>query len=136
MSDAARAPGRHLPVRGIVLTHGEMCFGMVDAVRKIAGAPDEALVAVSNDGSGPEELQRRVAEAAGDGPSLIFTDLQSGSCAFAARLACREPESRRVVFGANLPMLLDFVFHRELPLDELVERMIEKGRESIHSLEL
>jgi hypothetical protein len=28
-------------------------------------------------------------------------------------------------------MLLDFVFHRELPVDELVERVLEKGRSGI-----
>lgn len=122
-------------VKGVVLTHGSMCHGMVDAVRKIAGAPEEALEAVSNDGRGPDDLYRAVADAAGRGPTLIFTDLQTGSCALAARFACRDPEQRRVIFGANLPMLLDFVFHRELELDDLVDRLLERGRTAIRSLE-
>jgi len=122
-------------VRGIVLTHGSMSFGMVDAVRKISGAPEEALVALTNEERGPDELFAMVVEAAGDGPAVIFTDLQTGSCALAARFACRDPGGRRVVFGANLPMLLDFVFHRDLPLDDLVERLIERGRNEIRALE-
>jgi len=128
MSEGA-SPG----VKGVVLTHGTMCFGMVDAVRKIAGAPADALVPLSNEGKGPDDLLRAVGELAGDDPVLIFTDLQTGSCALTARFVCRDPRGRRVVFGANLPMLLDFVFHRNLPLDELVERLIRGGRDAIRS---
>jgi mannose/fructose-specific phosphotransferase system component IIA len=122
-------------VRGIVLTHGSMSFGMVDAVRRISGAPEEALIPLSNEDRGPEALFAAVAEAAGTGPAVIFTDLQTGSCALAARFACRDPGRRRVIFGTNLPMLLDFVFHRDLPLDRLVERLLATGRNEIRSLE-
>jgi mannose/fructose-specific phosphotransferase system component IIA len=41
-----------------------------------------------------------------------------------------------VLCGANLPMLLDFVFHRDMPLETLSERLIAKGREGIRSLRL
>ncbi len=122
-------------VRGIVLTHGTMCHGMVDAVRKITGAGDEVLLAISNEGLGPEALLRMVTEVVGEGPVIIFTDLQTGSCALAARFACRDPGTRTVVFGANLPMLLDFVFQRHLPLEELVERLVERGKTGIRALE-
>ncbi len=123
------------PVRGIVLTHGTMCHGMVDAVRKITGVEEEALMALSNDGLGPDALLRMVSEVTGEGPVVVFTDLQTGSCALAARFACRNPGTRTVVFGANLPMLLDFVFHRHLPLDALVERLVERGKAGIRALE-
>ncbi len=123
------------PVKGIVVTHGSMCHGMVDAVRKIAGVDDEALEAVSNDGRSPETLLEAVTRAAGSGPALIFTDLQTGSCALTARFVCRDPGNRQVIFGVNLPMLLDFVFHRELPLPALVERLLAQGRSAIRSLE-
>ena len=39
-----------------------------------------------------------------------------------------------MVCGVNLPILLDFVFHRDVPLDELVTRLVEKGREGIRPL--
>lgn len=122
-------------VRGVLVTHGAMSFGMVDAVRKIAGIPDGVVVAVSNEGKGVDELVDAVVEVAGNDPVIIFTDLQTGSCALAARFACRQPENRRILFGVNLPMLLDFVFHRTLPLDELTQRLIAKGREAIVALE-
>lgn len=122
-------------VRGIVLTHGTMCEGMVDAVRKIAGIESDALTPISNEGRGPEELALAVEQISALHPTLIFTDLQTGSCALAARLACRSPSGVRVVFGTNLPMLLDFVFHRDLPLDDLLERLINLGRRAIDSFE-
>jgi mannose/fructose-specific phosphotransferase system component IIA len=34
----------------------------------------------------------------------------------------------------NLPILLDFVFHRDMPLDELVPRLVGKGRDGIREL--
>lgn len=115
-------------IRGLLVAHGAMAEGMVDAVRRIAGTPPEALLPVSNEGLGPNELQQRVEELLGSDPAIIFTDLQSGSCTMAARITCGEQHPRAVLCGVNLPMLLDFVFHRELPLEELVPRLLEKGR--------
>jgi len=40
-----------------------------------------------------------------------------------------------VVCGMNLPMLLEFVFHRELPLSELVPRLLRKGKEGVETAE-
>jgi mannose/fructose-specific phosphotransferase system component IIA len=31
----------------------------------------------------------------------------------------------------NLPMLLEFVFHRELSLSQLVPRLLAKGKEAV-----
>lgn len=122
------------PVTGILLTHGAMAEGMVDAVRRIAGPDPDALVPMSNEGCSPDALVRQLDEAAGDRPVIIFTDLQMGSCAVAARVTCGAPATRGVVFGVNLPILLDFVFHRDLPLDELVPRLVARGREGVQGL--
>jgi mannose/fructose-specific phosphotransferase system component IIA len=119
-------------VRGLVVAHASLAEGLVASVRQISGAGEDALAALSNEGLGPEGLQARVAEALGDGPGIVFTDLPSGSCAFAARkLSLTRPDTA-ILCGANLPMLLDFVFHRELPLPELVDRLVQKGRTAIH----
>lgn len=119
-------------VRGVVLAHGDMARGMVDAVRKISGAGEEALVPLSNEGRTPEALREALDELIGEAPAVVFTDLLAGSCAMAALAASRRGDTV-VVCGANLPMLLDFVFHRDLPLDELRARLQSKGREGIRS---
>lgn len=120
-------------IRGVVVAHGPMARAMVDAVRRIAGDAADALEPLSNEDKGPEALKEELDRAMGEGPVIVFADLQSGSCGMAALSSCREGGRRVVVCGVNLPMLLDFVFHRDLPIDELVERMLERGRASITS---
>lgn len=113
--------------------HGEMAEGLVDAVARISGIGREALHPLSNNGRSPEALQAELSELLESGPTVVFTDLPSGSCAVTARLCCRREEETAVIFGVNLPILLDFVFHRHLPLRELVPRLLEKGRVSLSS---
>lgn len=119
------------PARGVVVGHGEMASGLVSAVRRIAGGAADALEALSNDGKAPEVLKGEIERLAGDDRVVVFVDLQAGSCGVAAYACCRERSQRAVICGVNLPMLLDFVFHRELPLDELADRLIQKSRASI-----
>jgi mannose/fructose-specific phosphotransferase system component IIA len=120
-------------VKGLVLAHGAMAEGLVDAVSRIAGVADGVLTCLSNDGKSPEMLQEEVGKFIGKGPIIIFTDLPSGSCAVTARLCCRENGEEAVISGVNLPILLDFVFHRDLPLEALVPRLLEKGKGSVKS---
>jgi N-acetylgalactosamine PTS system EIIA component len=117
--------------RGVVIGHGGMATGMVDAVRRIAGVGEDVLVPLSNDGKGPEALRGELDQLISSGRVVVFTDMHAGSCAMAARVACREKGERAVVCGVNLPMLLDFVFNRELPLDQLVPRLVEQGRAAV-----
>jgi mannose/fructose-specific phosphotransferase system component IIA len=128
MSEAQRTH-----VRGVLVAHGEMARGMVDAVRKISGLAQDRLVPLSNEGRSPERLRSELAELLGSGPAIVFTDLQAGSCALAA-LATGGGEHTVVICGVNLPMLLDFAFHPDLPLDELADRLVTKGREGIRRL--
>ena len=132
-SSSCTPASREAGVQGIVLTHGSLCFGLVDAVRKIVGEPGPDLTPVSNEGRGPKELEELVRDLAMPGPTIIFADLGTGSCALAARLASRDPRGTRILFGVNLAILLDFIFHRQMPVDELVERLIDKGRAAIGS---
>lgn len=118
-------------VRGLIVAHGSLASALAGAVRQISGCEEDALLAISNDGRGPDHLLQLVRDAAGDAPVVIFTDLVSGSCAFAARKIALDRPDTAIVSGTNLPLLLDFVFHRDLPLRALVDRLVEKGRGGI-----
>jgi mannose/fructose-specific phosphotransferase system component IIA len=116
------------PVTGVLLGHGSMPDGMVDAVRHITGCEAEALVPVSNRGMSPEALADAVRAAIGEAPSIVFTDLPSGSCGFVARRLLQGRSDLVVVSGVNLPLLVEFVMNRQLSLAELVPRLLSKGR--------
>ena len=121
------------PTVGVVVAHGELAEALVRAVEGISGVGG-ALHPVSNADCTPRELRRRVSDAVGGRSAVIFADMASGSCAFASRRAAGALASASVVTGVSLPMLLDFVFHREMPGPELAERVAGKGRSSIRAL--
>ena len=110
---------------GVVVAHGAMAEGLVSAAKKIAGAPAEALIALSNDGKSPVELRAELDSLAGNNRAVVFVDLQSGSCGMAALSCCKDSVRRVVICGVNLPMILDFVFHSEEPLPDIVARAVE-----------
>ena len=58
-------------VRGIVLAHGLMARGMVDAVRKISGVDEGVVVPLSNEGKSPEALREELDLLLGKGPKQI-----------------------------------------------------------------
>ncbi len=116
-------------VTGIVVAHGQLAAALVDAVERISGVTG-ALRAVSNAGCSPDALRDRIeAVLPGRGATILFVDLASGSCAFAVLSMARTSGDATVITGVNLPMLLDFVFHRHLSVEELAERVLAKGRE-------
>lgn len=129
MSDAGSRA--HEPARGVVVAHGKLADGLVSAVRQIAGVTPEALVAVPNLGLGREELCERTEKALSGARNLVFTDLPGGSCHLAAMIVTRKLPEVPVITGVNLPMLLDFVFNRALHFEELVPRLVQKGRTAI-----
>jgi mannose/fructose-specific phosphotransferase system component IIA len=118
-------------IRGVIVAHGPMAIAMVEAVRRIAGDRADALHPLSNDGKSPVDLKADLDAAIGEGPVVVFVDIQAGSCCMAALSSCRDRARRVVVTGVNLPMLLDFVFHRDLPIDDVVERLVQTGRAAI-----
>ena len=119
------------PIRGIVVAHGSLAVGLVDAVHRICGADADCLVPLSNMGLSPERLAEAIGQAAGPGPTIVFTDLIGGSCGFVAARLCRELPNLAAIGGVNLPLLLDFVHHRQSPLPELLPRLLQRGRASI-----
>lgn len=112
---------------GVIVAHADVASALVSAVEEISGIRG-ALVALSNRECAPEELERRLADSVRPGPAVVFVDLGSGSCAHVGRRVGRRAGDVAVITGVNLPMLLDFVFHRGLPLAELSERLEEKAR--------
>jgi len=117
-------------LRGVVVCHGRLAGALVDAAEQISGVTG-ALQAVSNTGCDRGTLEERVAEAVGAGPAVVFVDLASGSCLFAVLNRLRSMATAKVVTGVNLAMLVDFVFHRDLPLEVAAARAAVAGGKAI-----
>lgn len=120
-------------VRAVIIGHGELAAGLVSAVRRITGLDPDVLVPLSNEGLGPDGVRERLDEILAGGPGVVFADLREGSCGIGGRKVCLGRSDRLLVTGANLPVLLEFVTHRELPMDELAIRLVDRGRSSIVS---
>jgi mannose/fructose-specific phosphotransferase system component IIA len=117
-------------LHGVVVCHGRLAGALVDAAEQISGVTG-ALKAVSNSGCDRGALEERVAEAVGDGPAVVFVDLASGSCLFAVLNRLKASAAAKTVTGVNLAMLVDFVFHRSLPLEEAAARAAIAGTKAI-----
>jgi mannose/fructose-specific phosphotransferase system component IIA len=117
-------------LRGVVVCHGTLASALVQAAEQISGVSG-ALVPVSNSGCDRETLEERVLAAVADRPAVVFVDLASGSCLFAALNRLKSKEMVKVVTGVNLAMLVDFVFHRSLPPAEAASRAAAAGEKSI-----
>jgi PTS system ascorbate-specific IIA component len=86
--------------------------------------PDAAL------GCG-RELLARINDGSG---AIVFTDVYGATPSrIAAQLAV--PDRVRVVAGVNLPMLLKAIQNRRMPVDELVESLLESGRRAIRAVD-
>lgn len=117
-------------ITGVVVGHGVLAAALIDAVARIAGA-DNGLVPISNTDCDRGTLESRITDAVGEGPAVVFIDMPSGSCMFAAMHRLRDMPGMRVVTGVNLAMLLEFVFHRDGALDEVAARVADAGTTAI-----
>jgi mannose/fructose-specific phosphotransferase system component IIA len=120
------------PTRGVIVSHAAVAQALLSAVAAITGVSD-ALVAVSNDGCDSGALAARLARAIGDQPTVLFVDLPGGSCLTSAVRLARGKSDVAVVTGVNLAMLLDFVFHRDVPPAEAARRAVDAGSKAIRT---
>ncbi len=66
---------------------------------------------------------------------VVVTDMFGGSPSNLSLPACTAP-NRRILYGANLPMLIKLAKSRDLPLQAATEVALESGRKYINSLEI
>jgi PTS system N-acetylgalactosamine-specific IIA component len=132
MSEAAsKTATPPVAVRAIVAGHGDFAAGLVSAVQQITGRGSafQAVSARDLSGADLETMIRKAIDATG--ARVVFTDLQAGSCSMAARRISRTMPEVLLIAGANLPMLLDFVFADSVPPVDAARHAMERGRAAI-----
>ncbi len=69
----------------------------------------------------------------GDGV-VVVTDMFGGSPSNLSLMACR-PDDRKILYGANLPMLIKLAKSRHLPISDAVKAALAAGRKYIDSFD-
>ena len=117
--------------RAIVAGHGEFAAGLISAVEQITGRGDQ-LVPVSVQKLSVADIESLLREKMVEHDvTVIFTDLQAGSCTMASRRILRGMDDAVLIAGANLPTLLDFVFAEGKSAAEAARHAAERGRAAI-----
>ena len=132
MSEAA---GGDVPVRAIIAGHGEFADGLVSAVDAITGRGGvfRSVSARGLSGVELEALPRRTIEETG--ATVVFTDLQAGSCTMAARRVLRDRQDVLFVAGAA-PLHYQAQYWRRQAARAFAEERVSTGMASIEAHEL
>jgi mannose PTS system EIIA component len=127
-------------VIGIVLVaHGGLAREYLAAVEHVVGKQEGIrAIAIEYDhdrAAKQDEICRAADEVdAGDGV-LVVTDMFGGSPSNLSLPACM-PANRRILYGANLPMLIKLAKSRHFTVAEATALALEAGRKYINCIEV
>lgn len=120
----------------VIVAHGRLAEEYLSAVEHVVGE-QVGMVSIA---IGPEDdraaKQNEICDAAdavdnGDGV-VIVTDMFGGSPSNLSLRAC-SPDNRRILYGANLPMLIKLAKSRRRTVSDAVEAAINAAHKYINS---
>ncbi|MFC6497296.1 PTS sugar transporter subunit IIA [Gemmobacter lanyuensis] len=123
----------------VIVAHGGLAREYLSAVEHVVGRQD-AMSAISIEDDHDRGAKSAEICAAADSVDrgegvVVVTDMFGGSPSNLSLPACAA-RNRRILYGANLPMLIKLTKSRELPLAEAVSLALDAGRKYINSLDL
>ena len=122
----------------VIVAHGGLAPEYLAAVEHVVGKQSGvAAIAIAPDHD-RDAKQAEICAAAdgvdsGDGV-VVVTDMFGGSPSNLSLMACN-PKDRKILYGANLPMLIKLAKSRHKPLREAVEAALAAGRKYIDCFE-
>lgn len=123
----------------VIVAHGGLAREYLAAIEYVVGRQTgiRAIAIEDNHDRGRKQAEiSAAAEAVDDGSGVVVVaDMFGGSPANLALPACAA-RGRRILYGANLPMLVKLAKSRHLPLAEAVAAALDAGRKYIDSLDL
>ena len=123
----------------VIVAHGGLAREYMAAVEHVVG-PQTLMRAIAiEDAHDRDAKQAEICTAAndvdqGDGV-VVVTDMFGGSPSNLSLLAC-VGRDRRIVYGANLPMLIKLAKSRDMSVSDAVTAALEAGRKYLDSMAL
>lgn len=123
----------------LLISHGEMASGLLDAAKLIVGEQENVAVIALREMDAIDALDQKIEQAVADLDQgqgvLILVDLFGASPFNAsARVAMRMPNVD-VITGMNLPMLLETTMNREMSeLNDLINIAKNAGSDGVRVL--
>ena len=123
----------------VIVAHGGLAREYLAAVEHVVG-PQTAMRAISieddHDRAAKQAEICGAADAVDSGAGVVVvTDMFGGSPSNLSLMACFG-QGRRIIYGANLPMLIKLAKSRDLDVAEAVNAALDAGRKYINSLDL
>jgi len=123
----------------VIVAHGGLAREYLAAVEHVVGKlPAVAAISIEDehDRAGKQaEIAAAVAAVDRGTGVVVVTDMFGGSPSNLSLPAC-VGRDRRILYGANLPMLIKLAKSRDLPVAEAVALALDAGRKYINSLDL
>lgn len=123
----------------VIVAHGGLAREYLAAVEHVVGAQPgiQAIsIAADHDRASKQKEICIAADAVDTGEGVVLvTDMFGGSPSNLSLMAC-QPDGRRILYGANLPMLIKLAKSRSKPVGEAVRAALDAGRKYIDSQNL
>ncbi|KAA9007093.1 PTS sugar transporter subunit IIA [Histidinibacterium aquaticum] len=121
----------------VIVAHGGLAREYLSAVEHVVGKQQgiaAIAIAPDDDRAAKQEEICAAADAVDEGAGVVVvTDMFGGSPSNLSLRAC-SPQNRRIVYGANLPMLIKLAKSRRRSVPDAVEAALAAGRKYIDSL--
>ena len=124
----------------VIVAHGGLAREYLSAVEHVVGKqPDMQAISIEDDcDRGKKQAEICAAANAVDhgGGVVVVTDMFGGSPSNLSLMACAGGSERRIIYGANLPMLIKLTKSRGMGVKDAVAAALDAGRKYINSLDL
>jgi len=123
----------------VIVAHGGLAREYLSAVEHVVGRQRGIrAIAIEYDHNRAAKQAEicAAADAVDTGSGVVLvTDMFGGSPSNLSMPACLSPD-RRILYGANLPMLIKLAKSRKRPVAEATALALEAGRKYINSMEV
>lgn len=120
----------------VIVAHGGLAREYLAAVEHVVGQQSEIMAISIEADHDRAQKQAEICQAADavdtGGGVVVVTDMFGGSPSNLSLLAC-QPDDRRILYGANLPMLVKLAKSRQLSLVDAAQAAITAGRKYMNT---